>query len=70
MNYFNETDRLSKYEELIAMYSELYDYDVVMAAIDIITDINGFNEQTLDDVNYVLTGYRTFEQLLELDGDL
>lgn len=33
--------------------------------IDLVTDINGYNEETMEDILYVRTGYRTFEQFLE-----
>ena len=36
--------------------------DVSEETLQIITSINGYNEQTLCDVLYVITGYRTFEQ--------
>ena len=33
--------------------------------LELITAINGYNEDTLNDVIYVRTGYRNIEQLLE-----
>ena len=29
----------------------------------VVTDINGYSEQTMLDILYVVTGYRNFEQL-------
>ena len=31
----------------------------------LVTDINGYNEETLNDVIYARTGYRDIEQFLE-----
>ena len=33
--------------------------------LELITAINGYNEDTLNDVIYVRTGYRNIEQLLD-----
>lgn len=33
--------------------------------LELVTSINGYNENTLNDVVYVRTGYRNIEQLLE-----
>ncbi|MBQ0014752.1 MAG: hypothetical protein KBS82_05470 [Oscillospiraceae bacterium] len=33
--------------------------------LEIITSINGYSEDTLNDVLYVTTGYRSFDQWLE-----
>lgn len=33
--------------------------------LELVTSINGYNEDTLNDVVYVRTGYRNIEQLLE-----
>ena len=33
--------------------------------LELITAINGYNEDTLNDVIFVRTGYRNIEQLLE-----
>jgi hypothetical protein len=35
--------------------------------LHIITDINGYSVETLQDVLYVTTGYRSLEQLLETE---
>ena len=31
--------------------------------IDLVTQINGYNEKSFNDILYVRTGYRSFEQL-------
>ena len=47
-------------------YNYLIDTDIVSEdSLRLITRINGYNEQTLDDVLYCTTGYRDIEQYLE-----
>ena len=58
-------EQIQDYIELIALYQERYDYEDALELIDVVTDIYGYNEQTLDYVNYYLTGYRDYEQLKE-----
>ncbi len=48
--------------------NEIYNYiiDTGIAseeALDLITNINGYSVETLNDVIYALTGYRSMEQL-------
>ena len=45
------------------MWSALVDMGVTEQTLDIITDINGYNEETLCDVLYAYAGYRDFDQL-------
>ena len=46
-------------------YNYLTNYELVSSeTLDIITSINGYNEKTLDDVLYVVSGYRDIEQYL------
>lgn len=35
--------------------------------LQLVTDINGYNEETMLDVLYARTGYRNFEQLDDFD---
>ena len=58
---------MQDYERLIATFQEKFDYDNVCDVIDVVTSIYGYNESTLDDINYYLTGYRDYEQLKELE---
>lgn len=58
---------LENYMELIATFQSKFDYDDVYDVIDVVTSIYGYNEQTLDDVNYYLTGYNSYSQLKELE---
>ena len=49
-------------------YNYLIDYELVSGeTLDIITSINGYNEETLDDVLYCVSGYRDIEQYLEYE---
>lgn len=49
-------------------YSYLIDYELVsQETLDIITSINGYAEETLDDVLYCVSGYRDIEQYLEYE---
>lgn len=49
-------------------YDYLIDYKLVSSeTLDIITSINGYNEETLDDVLYVVSGYHDIEQYLEYE---
>lgn len=52
--------------------NEIYNYllencIVGEEALDLITDINGFNEETLNDILFAKTGYRDMEQYLEYE---
>lgn len=51
-------------------YNYLIDYELVSGeTLDIITSINGYNEETLDDVLYCVSGYRDIEQYLEYEDE-
>lgn len=59
---------MEDYERLIATFQERFDYDDdVYYVIDAVTSIYGYNEQTLDNLNFYLTGYRDYEQLKEYE---
>lgn len=60
-------EQMQDYERLIALSQERYDYEDALELMDVITNIFGYNESTLDYVNYYLTGYRDYEQLKELE---
>ena len=62
-------EQMENYVYLIALFQERYDYEDVYDVIDIVTGIYGYNEQTLDDINYYLTGYNDYEQLKELEEE-
>lgn len=48
---------------LSEMWETLEDLGVSEQALQLITDINGYNEDTMCDVLYWHTGYRSFAQL-------
>ena len=53
-------------EEVMKVYNDLIEKGIASdAELNLITDINGLNIETLNDVIYVRTGYRTYEQLME-----
>ena len=60
-------EQMENYIELIALSQERYDYEDALEIIGVVTGIYGYNENTLDDINYFLTGYRDYEQLKELE---
>ena len=60
-------EQMKDYERLIATFQEKFEYDNVYDVIDVVTSIYGYNETTLDDINYYLTGYNSYEQLKELE---
>jgi len=41
------------------------DYGISDETLQIVTSINGYNFDTLEDVLYATTGYRSFDQLEE-----
>ena len=48
------------------MYANLILFDIATVdEIALVTAINGYNIETLEDILYVRTGYRSFEQLLD-----
>ena len=48
---------------LESMWNTLIEMGVSEQTLDIVTDINGYNRETLEDVLYVYAGYRSFDQL-------
>lgn len=62
---FNEDD-------LELTVDQMWDYlltfsDISHATLQIITNINGYNKETLNDVLYAITGYRSFKQYMEAE---
>ena len=47
------------------MWDALLDMGVEEQTLKIVTAINGYSRETMEDVLYAHTGYRTFEQLEE-----
>lgn len=49
-------------------YDYLINYELVSEeTLSIVTSLNGYNEKTLDDLLYVISGYRDIEQYLEYE---
>ena len=47
------------------MYDALIEMGVNEETIDVVTAINGWNQQAMEDILYAKFGYRTFEQALD-----
>ena len=47
----------------VEMWERLEELGVCEQTLQIVTDINGYSEETMLDILYAHTGYRTFEQL-------
>lgn len=47
------------------MWDALMEMGVSEQTIDVVTSINGYSEETMCDILYVITGYRDFDQLEE-----
>lgn len=45
------------------MWTKLLEMGLQEQTLQVVTDINGYSEETLNDVLYVFTGYRSFDQL-------
>ena len=52
-------------EKLHEMWDKLEELGVSEQTLQIVTDINGYNEETMLDILYAATGYRNFDQLEE-----
>ena len=45
------------------MWDTLLDLGVSEQTLQVVTDINGYNEQSMKDILYSVTGYKDFDQL-------
>ena len=45
------------------MWDTLLEMGVSEQTLQVVTNINGYNEQSMKDILYVVTGYRNFDQL-------
>lgn len=53
------------------MWDILMEYaGVSEETLDVVTSINGYNEQSLNDICYVVSGYNTVEQFMESEVDI
>lgn len=55
--------------DLNKLYDQLVELGIATEAeLNLVTSINGWNEEALNDVIYVRTGYRSLDQLVECEG--
>ena len=55
--------------DLNKLYDQLVELGIATETeLNLVTSINGWNEEALNDVIYVRTGYRSLEQLKECEG--
>ena len=53
-------------EQLDAMYEQMLEIEICTAdELELVTGINGYNEQTLNDIVYYKTAYQSLEAYLE-----
>ena len=45
------------------MWDTLLEMGVSEQTLQVVTDINGYNDQSMRDILYCVTGYRDFDQL-------
>lgn len=48
-----------------AMWDKLMELGVSEQTLQVVTSINGYSEETMEDILYAVTGYRDFDQLEE-----
>lgn len=51
--------------DIQTMWVILMEIGVSEQTLQVVTDINGYNEQSMLDILYSVTGYRSFEQMQE-----
>lgn len=49
--------------QLSDMWDTLTTMGVSEETLQVVTDINGYNEESMEDILYATTGYRSFDQL-------
>lgn len=55
-------------EDINDIYQILLDYEIATGnELELVTSINGYNIETLNDIIYCRTAYRDIEQLIEYD---
>jgi hypothetical protein len=58
------------YSDPVLVYEHLIDQELfTQEELDLATNLNGFNMETLNDCLYVRFGYRSLEQMLDEDPD-
>ena len=57
------------YNNLDHVWDRIIELDIATEEeLSLVTAINGYNEEALNDIIYVRTGYRSIEQLMEEIG--
>ena len=57
------------YNNLDYVWDRIIELDIATEEeLSLVTAINGYNEEALNDIIYVRTGYRSIEQLMEEIG--
>lgn len=47
------------------MWDRLLELGVSEQTLQVVTDINGFSEETMEDILYAVTGYRNFFDIVD-----
>lgn len=56
-------------ENIDQLYNEIIDNGIATESeLNLVTDINGYNEETLNNVIYARTGYHDIEQFLRYES--
>lgn len=55
-------------DKLHYMWDKLEELGVSEETIQVVTSINGYSEETMEDILYTVTGYRSFEQLEDAEA--
>lgn len=51
------------------LWDKLVEYDIAtVQELELVTSLNGYTTETLNDVLYVRTGYNSWEQMAEAEG--
>ena len=52
------------------MWGKLLEIGVAEGTLQVVTSINGFTEQSMSDILYVVTGFTSFTQLAEEEQEV
>lgn len=59
---------MSTMDRMHEMWDKLEALGVSEETLQVVTDINGYSEETFEDILYVVTGYRSFDQLADAEA--
>lgn len=69
MNKKEFLERIETEDETMVVYEAIIEFGIATEEeVDLVTDINGYNVDTLNDIIYARTGYHDLEQFLEDEG--